>query len=288
MRHDQRTHQIPADVPLHVQDYYYDNYSILTRNGTKMVLLAGTQMPGDIHGARELCFEVANAGHVNALEVPVGYIMQYAPAYEQVPYIVRLDVSIEHYTKDGSNIPIDVPLVTVEQLMTFKEDAKLIIAGVSLALHLTDDMAPEFITYVAQTIYAAHQQGWPVFVWVDLVKNALGSSDDTNVLSNAMVLINAVGADFFSIKAPSLMMKNNQELRFLKEDKRFICDVEMIDDPNTLLTFIHSSLECTGFMIGKNILKHPLKKAIAMTQAISSLVYDSTSVEHAMAFLQDS
>ncbi len=298
MKIDQSDLLIPADVPLHAQNDFRDNYQLIVKTTGIPFLFAAhdalLQQCTDAHkliANPEILFQIADGGFVGALEISPSLIARYGTQYEKLTFIARLTLTTSPSNSQAifhAVDSVDAPLMTIEQLILFKEESKLLIAGISVGIHFGTQCTPETISYICQTIYQAHQYGLPVFLSMYVLHTSYEHTaiDPFNYLLG--IALN-VGADFINITwyGPdnNVTTARQKIITRTHDGIKYISSGGPLCDPKTLFEEIRLQLDSkrsAGFAIGRNIFLRPLTQAIAVTKAIRALIDQEISPDEAL------
>jgi fructose-bisphosphate aldolase (EC 4.1.2.13) len=168
---------VPLDVPKNLRDKYVKNYLTITRDSGRLMLFAGDQkvehLNDDFYGEGihpddnepEHMFRIASKAKIGVFATQLGLISRYGMDYPKVPYLVKLN-SKTHLIKTAQSDPFSNELVSVEQVIDFKENSGLTILGVGYTIYLGSEYEPEMLRQAAQIIYEAHQHGLIVVLWI--------------------------------------------------------------------------------------------------------------------------
>lgn len=296
---------IPADVPRSMRTVYIHNYNRITQQSGRLFLFACDQkiehlnddfMTNVAHADAtdpEHMFRIAQQGRIGAMASHLGLIARYGNQYTTIPYIVKLNAKTNLIPEKRQD-PLSALLTDVHDVMTFKNESRLHIAGVGLTLYLGSMHEHIMLKQAANAIFAAHQQGLIALLWVYPRGESIQDDTDPHLIAGAVGVADALGADFVKIKTPRIPTGCTQS-NILKQiipaagNTRVICSGEPKKDSTDFLHELHDQLQNSntgGCATGRNIFQRSLPEAIALTHAISSLVFDRATVEHALVFMQ--
>ncbi|MCX5925470.1 MAG: aldolase [Candidatus Dependentiae bacterium] len=296
---------IPADVPRNMRATYIKNYNTITQNSGRLFLFACDQkiehmnddfIPPLAHpdaADPEHLFRIAHAGRIGAMATHLGLIARYGNKYTTIPYIIKLTAKTNLMSTTAHD-PLSELLNDMHEVMIFKHESGLNIAGVGLTLYPGSDQEHSMLKQAANTIFAAHQQGLIAILWMYPRGQTITNETDPHLIAGAVGIADALGADFVKIKPPH-DNHNRTTGEYLKHvipaagNTRVICSGGPKATPSDFLQELHNQLHSggtSGCATGRNIFQHSLAEAIALTQAISSLVFDDANVEQALVFMQ--
>jgi len=291
---------VPLDVPKNIRDKYVKNYLTITRDSGRLMLFAGDQkvehLNDDFYGEGihpddnepEHMFRIASKAKIGVFATQLGLIARYGRDYPKVPYLVKLN-SKTHLIKTAQSDPFSNELVSVEQVVDFKENSGLNILGVGYTIYLGSEYEPEMLRQAAQIIYEAHQHGLIIVLWIYPRGEAIKDEKDPHLIAGATGVAACLGADFVKINYPK--KEGCQAKEILKEAilaagrTKVVCAGGGSDDVKAFLSKLHDQIAVSGASgnaTGRNIHQKSLPEAIKMCNAIYSITVDVKSVEEAL------
>ncbi len=204
---------VPLDVPKNIRDKYVKNYLTITRDSGRLMLFAGDQkvehLNDDFYGEGihpddnepEHMFRIASKAKIGVFATQLGLIASYGRDYPKVPYLVKLN-SKTHLIKTAQSDPFSNELVSVEQVIDFKENSGLNILAVGYTIYLGSEYEPEMLRQAAQIIYEAHQHGLIIVLWIYPRGEAIKDEKDPHLIAGATGVAACLGADFVKINYP--------------------------------------------------------------------------------------
>ena len=295
---------IPASVSAQAQKLFEQNYDAITRNRNKLLLFAGDQkiehLNGDFYGEaisedalnpRHL-FEIASRGTIGAFATQLGLIARYGSEYTNINYIVKLNSKTNLVPTDQRD-PMSQQLWSMHDVVNFAQNSKLPIRGVGYTLYLGSEYETVMLSQAAQMIYQAHQIGLVTLLWIYPRGKSIENDVDPELLAGAAGLANALGADFVKIKAPQAK-NNTSSAEWLKMigqaagNTQVICAGGAHKDAQEFLTQLYDQIHTgnsAGAAVGRNIFQYSTEKAINMTHAIASIVYNGKTPKEARELL---
>ena len=291
---------VPLDVPKNIRDKYVKNYLTITRDSGRLMLFAGDQkvehLNDDFYGEGihpddnepEHMFRIASKAKIGVFATQLGLIARYGRDYPKVPYLVKLN-SKTHLIKTAQSDPFSNELVSVEQVVDFKENSGLNILGVGYTIYLGSEYEPEMLRQAAQIIYEAHQHGLIIVLWIYPRGEAIKDEKDPHLIAGATGVAACLGADFVKINYPK--KEGCQSKEILKEAilaagrTKVVCAGGGSDDVKVFLSKLHDQIAVSGASgnaTGRNIHQKSLPEAIKMCNAIYSITVDGKSVEEAL------
>lgn len=291
---------IPADVPQAAQQKYIQNYNAITHNTSKLMLFAcdqkiehlnadffGPDIPEEAKHPEHL-FNIASQGRIGAMATDLGLIARYGKQYPNINYIVKLNAKTNLVPVEQKD-PLSTLLWHIEHVVHFKQTSGLNICGVGITVYLGSEYESAMLSQAAQVIYAAHQHGLIAITWMYPRGKAVGPAQDPELIAGAAGAANALGADFAKVHPP----KNAEWLKIATEaagNTEVICSGGEKKDPKDFLQKLYDEIHLGGAQgnaTGRNIFQRPLKKAIAMTKAISAITLDNKNVDDALKIFNE-
>jgi len=297
---------VPADVPRSMRNLFMHNYDTITRSTGRLFLFACDQkiehMNDDFSAPSahsdsadpEHLFRIAHHGRIGAMATQLGLIARYGAQYTQVPYIVKLTAKTNLIPPIQQD-PISILLNDVQEVLLFKKESGLCIAGVGLTVYPGSEQEHIMLKQAANTIFAAHQQGLVALLWIYPRGTAITNEADPHLIAGAVGIADALGADFVKINIPTALEKDNHvpyltQIIHAAGNTRVICSGGAKIDTTLFLRRLYQQLHsggAHGCAAGRNIFQRSLSEAIALTHAISALVFDNATLEHALVFMKN-
>lgn len=302
------TINIPADVPQQAEQEFIENYYAITQNSEQLFLFSCDQKIEHLHDAfdpddatihedalhPEHLFQIAAQGDIGAMATQLELIARYGKQYPTVNYIAKLTSKTNLITPQEKD-PVSAPLWDVDHLMTLKKDSQLFINGIGITIYLGSEFEDEMLSFASESIFNAHQNGLVAILWMYPRGKAIQNETDAHLLAGAAGAANALGADFVKIKAPSATQTESSAQQ-LKEivaaagNTRVICAGGAQVSTEQYLNTLHEQLTIggtAGTATGRNIFQRSLPEAVALTRAISALVYHGATPKKAMEFVKE-
>ncbi len=292
---------IPLDVPSTKRNTYKKNYELLTRDTGRLFIFAGDQrvehLNDDFYGPNsaaedadpEHLFRIASSSRIGAFATHLGMIARYGSAYPKVPYIVKLNSKTNLLTEEEQD-PYSAAWYDVRQVATFAKNSKLQIAAVGYTVYIGSSFEPAMLHEAAQIVYQAHQEGLPVILWVYPRGKAIKDKYDAHLIAGAVNVAVALGADFVKVNRPREMSPEayTEIIKAAGKHTGVLFaggEVSSSDDVlNSIYTQVHR-FGAAGAALGRNIHQHSLKDAVALANAVASIVYDGQAPEAAHRLL---
>jgi fructose-bisphosphate aldolase / 6-deoxy-5-ketofructose 1-phosphate synthase len=291
---------VPLDVPKNLRDKYVKNYLTITRESGRLMLFAGDQkvehLNDDFYGEGihpddnepEHMFRIASKAKIGVFATQLGLISRYGMDYPKVPYLVKLN-SKTHLIKTAQSDPFSNELVSVEQVIDFKENSGLNILGVGYTIYLGSEYEPEMLRQAAQIIYEAHQHGLITVLWIYPRGKAIKDEKDPHLIAGATGVAACLGTDFVKINYPKKEGCASKEI--LKEAisaagrTKVVCAGGGSDDVKVFLSKLYDQIAVSGASgnaTGRNIHQKSLPEAIKMCNAIYAITVEGKTVEEAL------
>jgi fructose-bisphosphate aldolase/6-deoxy-5-ketofructose 1-phosphate synthase len=293
--------EIPADVPRKAERVYYKNYATITKNSENFMLFACDHkmehLNKDFYGPHispdamhiEHIFKIASSGTIGALGTNVGLIARYGKKYPHIPYIAKLNGKTNLIKPDIQD-PYSKQLWDVNQIVKMKEDTDINICGVGYTLYIGSEYEPYMLHEAAQIVNEAHNHGLITLLWIYARGKSISDDQDPMLITGIAGLAATLGADFVKTKPPHEGQgKTSAEwLKVVVEaagNTKVIISGGHLVETDTVLKTTYDQIHTggvAGVAIGRNILQRSDTQAIALTDAISSIVYQKADVSHAV------
>jgi DhnA family fructose-bisphosphate aldolase class Ia len=172
---------------------------------------------------------------------------------------------------------------SVDDVINFKKQSNLSIAGVGYTIYPGSMYEEIMLHEAAQIVYQAHQQGLIAILWIYPRSSQILDEQNPDLMAGAAGVAATLGADFVKVKTPA----NAATLRIASlaaGNTRVICSGGKIQDPLTFLQGVYDQIHIGGAFgsaTGRNIFQRSLPQAVAITRAISAIVFDLKDVETA-------
>lgn len=291
---------VPASVPEKFIKTYLENLDKITHKTGRLMLFAGDQkiehLNKDFHGPfiypqandPKHLFNIASKGKIGTFATHLGLISRYANEYKNVNYIVKLNGKT-NLVKQEYKDPISKQLWYIQDVIDFQKNSGLKICGVGYTLYLGSEFESEMLHEAAQVIFQAQQNGLITILWVYPRGKSLIKLEP-EIFSGATGVANALGADFVKIH-PEVDHEGfdvNETLKIATTsagNTKVICSGGQAKPTDIFLKELYDQIHiggASGSATGRNIFQRSLSDAIALTHAISSIVYDNKTVEESL------
>lgn len=296
---------IPADVPQALQKEFCKNYITITKHKNRLFMLAYDQkmehLNKDFYGTDispdalhpEHIFKIATSGTIGALATNLGLIARYGKQYPNIPYIAKLNGKTDLLSAAQQD-PLSTQLWSVDDTLALKNDGAINICGIGFTIYLGSTHESQMLAQAAQAISKAHKNGLIAILWVYLRGSHITNEQDPMIISGLGGLAATLGADFVKIKPP-LDGDGKTSAQWLSiatqaaGNTHIICAGGSKIDPEQFLTMLHRQIHqgnIAGCATGRNVFQQSLSQAVAMTNAISAIVYKDKNITDAYKIYQ--
>ena len=296
---------VPADVSEKKRDIFIKNYTTITRNTGRLFLFSCDHKiehlnenfygpgisPQAIHP--EHLFRIASQGDIGAMATHLGLIARYAQQYPSINYIAKLNGKTNLIPPQQQDPKSDL-LWTVDDVVSMcHNNNKIKIPGVGITIYLGSEYESEQLAQAATTIAHAHSEGLVAIIWMYPRGKAIEHEANPNLIAGATGIAASLGADFVKIKTPSAtdISTSVQNLKIAcaaAGNTKVICaggeQMQPQEYLKTLYDQIHNG-DSAGTATGRNIFQHSLIESIALTRAISGIVYDNMDLKTSISLL---
>lgn len=297
---------IPADVPEKKHDIFAKNYACITRNTNRLFLFSCDQkiehLNNDFYGPDinsqtlhpEHLFRIASGGSIGAMATHLGLIARYAKQYPTINYIAKLNATT-NIIQSPQQDPCSKLLWTIDDVISLRDNNKLHIPGVGITIYLGSEYESDHLAQASHVITQAHAQGLVTIVWIYARGKAISHENSPTLIAGAAGIAVSLGADFAKIKPPTSteILTSSQSLKIAcmaAGNSKIICSggkkVEISDCLETIYNQIHEG-DTAGTATGRNIFQRSLTEAIALTHAISAIVYDNVDLKTSIALYNE-
>ncbi|MCK4421362.1 aldolase [candidate division WOR-3 bacterium] len=291
---------VPADVPSDKKKLYKEIFERVTKGTGRLMLFAGDQkiehLNADFFGDNiseddsdpEHLFRIAGEADIGIFATQLGLISLYGQDYTAVDYLVKLN-SKTNLVKTEQMDPVSKQLISVEQVIQFRDNSSLNIYGVGYTIYLGSEFEGEMLLEASRIIYKAHSYGLITILWIYPRGKSVGNEKDPHLIAGATGVAACLGADFVKVNYPDGEGISRAEAfkEAVKAAGRcgVICAGGSSTDPQNFLKRIYDQIHISGARgnaTGRNIHQKPLDKAIKICNAISAITYRDVSVEEAL------
>jgi fructose-bisphosphate aldolase / 6-deoxy-5-ketofructose 1-phosphate synthase len=297
---------IPLNVSSKKQKEYLKNLKIATLGTGKLFIFAGDQkaehLNDDFYGKNispddaypSHLFNIASEVKGAVLATQLGLIASYANDYPDIPYIVKINSKTNLNKNKGEDL--STAWLDLEQVLEFKEDSQVNIVGIGYTIYLGSKYEHIMLKEAAQLCFKAHQNGLLAIIWAYPRNEWIKNETNSHLIAGASGLAACLGADFVKVSYP-YNLKNHkktaedfQEVTKAAGKTKVICVGGSYKESDIYLKHLENQIKISqtqGVAIGRNIHQRPLKEAISLGKAISSIVHYGYSAENAKKVLMD-
>ncbi len=295
---------LPLNVSKEKQKEYLKNLKLATLNTNKLFILAGDQkiehLNDDFYGKGisaddaypSHLFNIASEVKGVVLATQLGLISQYGGDYPEIPYLVKINSKTN--LDKRKNQSLSTAFYDLEQVIEFKEQTKLNIVGIGYTIYLGAENEHIMLKEAAQLIYKAHQNGLLAVIWCYTRSNNIKNENDIHLIAGAAGVAACLGADFVKLNYP-YNLKNQkkaatdyQEVIKAGGKTKILCVGGSYKQANSYLKHLEQQIrisQTSGAAVGRNIHQRPLKEAVRLSKAISSIVHYNFSAINAQKVL---
>ena len=296
---------VPGDVPTYAHDEYVKNFTAITQNTGRFFMFAADQkiehlnqdfygptIDGDAHNPEHV-FRIAQDGSVGALATYAGLIARYGRKYQDINYIVKLNGKTNLVNSKESD-PMSGFMWDMCDVISLASENNLNIRGIGCTVYVGGEHEHVMLTRAAQAIVCAHQEGLIAVLWIYPRARHIADTSAPELIAGAAGIGNALGADFVKVHVPHARadISSMQALKIATEaagNTGLICSGGEYISTEELLKNIHEQITeggASGCAIGRNIFQRSYTQAVALTRAISAIVYKKASLKEAINVLE--
>lgn len=279
---------IPADVPHDKKETFQRNMRTITRATGRLALFSADQKIEHLNSVSpKTLFNITHESAMGAFATHLGLIHRYANMYPHINYIVKANAKTNIYDTTYDD-PYSTALCTVDQITKTQEHIDGYIRGIGYTVYLGSMYEAQMLHEAAQMIYAAHQHGLVAIIWMYPRGLAISNETDPDIIRGASSVATSIGADFVKVKPPA---GSNQEsashlssVSTAAGNTGVICSGGPKQETYQFLTTVYEQIHTgmtAGCAVGRNIFERDIQSAIALTQAISAIVYDNVDTKKA-------
>jgi len=287
---------IPLTVPSQAHKTYHESYNAITHGTDRLLLFAGDQkiehlnndffgndIPRENNNPQHL-FSIAEQADIGAFATHLGLISRLGHGRKKIQYIVKLNGK----TNLSSGEPLSKTLHSVQDVVEFKKQTDLSIAGIGYTIYLGSKHESSMLAAAAQHIYHAHRHGLITILWLYPRGGTVQKQTDSNIIAGAAGVGAALGADFVKIHLPDgeTPAEQAQALRQAvgaAGNTGVLCAGGEKMNSENLITSVQAQISIAGargIAIGRNIHQRPLTEAIELCNTLSKLIYAKTSKKY--------
>lgn len=295
---------VPANIPESARAQYIKSYLTVTKNTDRLMLMAGDQkiehLNDDFYGEGvheddanpEHLFRIAAEGEIGCFATQHGLLAQFGPSYPNVPYVVKMNSKTSIVETDQMD-PRSKALVDMQDVLDLRDNGGLNIVGIGYTLYYGSEYESEQLAEAGRLIAQAHKNGMIAIVWG--YPRGKGVGDKTqekaaHLIAGASGATACLGADFVKVNFPNEGAESLHEAVQAAGRTGVILSGGSSQEVKDFLQFTWDSIHlggCRGSATGRNVHQRSSKEGIAMTKAMSALVYNNSSVEEAHTIYQN-
>lgn len=293
---------VPANVPAKARNQYITSYLTVTKGTDRLMLMAGDQkiehLNDDFYGEGvhiddaepEHLFRVASKGDIGCFATQHGLISTYGKQYPKVPYVVKMN-SKTPMVKPSQAEPVSLALVDFQDVLDLRDNGKLNIVGIGYTIYYGSVLEAQMLAEAGRLITQAHKHGMIAIVWAYPRGKAVTDEKSAHLIAGASGATACLGADFAKVNYPSEGAKGLKEAALAAGHTGVIISGGSSQAVKDFLEFTWETIHiggCRGSATGRNVHQRSLREGIAMTKAMSALVYKNSSVADAYVIYKKS
>lgn len=290
---------VPANVPAEARDQYVQSFLTATRNTGRLMLMAGDQkiehLNDDFYGEGiheddqdpEHLFRIASQGEIGCFATQHGLVAMYGPSYKDIPYLVKMNSKTHKIGVDQAD-PRSQALCTIQDVIDLRDNGGLNVVGIGYTIYYGSEYETEQMAEAGRLIAEAHKNGLIAVVWGYPRGKAVGGKDeekDAHLIAGAAGATACLGADFVKVNMPSVGSQGLKEAAMAAGRTGVLISGGSSQGVKDFLQFTYDTLHiggCRGSATGRNVHQKSLEEGVAMTKAMSKLVYENGSVDEAL------
>lgn len=296
-------YSIPCDVLPSQRDSFMQNLQTMMRGTRRLLMFACDQKMEHLNTAfygpgislddndPEHLFRIAGQGDVGLFATHLGLIARYGLTYPDVPYLVKLNGKT-NLIPTNQRDPVSDQLWSVDDVVVFRQESKLKICGVGYTLYLGSEFEHLMLAQAAQIVWQAHRNGLVAVLWIYPRGKAVINERDAQISAGAAGVGASLGADFVKINLPqaSSEQETMQALTIASQAAGrtgIVIAGGTLEDEKQLLRQVDLQLKAgvAGCAIGRNIHQRSLTQAIAITRALSALIYQNMAIDKVLEMI---
>ncbi|MBY0353089.1 hypothetical protein K2W90_01875 [Candidatus Babeliales bacterium] len=302
---EEKSVQIPAAVSQALHQEYEKNYLNVTASSGRLFLFAADQkiehLNQDFYGKGiaseaadpEHLFEIASKARIGAFATQLGLISKYGKDYANVSYIVKMNSKTNLVSAQNGD-PISRLLYTIDDVLEFKKNSGLNIAGVGYTVYLGSLHESAMLAEAAHVMYQAQRNGLVTILWCYPRGKAVTQERHESIIAGAAGVGAALGVDFVKVNIPDASSGFESAQRLVQATTaagrtKVICAGGPQKNAHSFLEDLYHQIHTggtSGVAIGRNIFQKPLKEALNFCSAVAKIVIDDADVEKAKALLK--
>ncbi|MCX6792802.1 MAG: aldolase [Candidatus Falkowbacteria bacterium] len=291
---------VPLDVPSTKRALFLKNLKLITKDTGRLFVFAGDQrvehLNDDFFGQDisaedaqpEHMFKIAASSRIGAFATQLGYIARFGATYPNIPYIVKLN-SKSNIVKETDQEPYSSAWYDVREVINFAKNSGLKIAAVGYTVYAGSGFEAAMLREAAQIIYQAHQAGLVAIIWVYPRGKSVTDKMNAHTIAGAVNIGSALGADFVKVNQPEPNTPHGlSEIMLAGQRTGVLFAGGEATSYDELLQNIYANVHrfgSAGAALGRNIHQRSFQEAVALANAVASVVYDGQAPEVARRLL---
>lgn len=303
---------VPCSVPKEMVAVYKRHWDLVTKQTGRLFLFAGDQKiehlnadfySGETHTPAhvispdakhpEHLFKIAAAARIGVFATQLGLVARHGADHAAVPYLIKMNAKTNLIPLEVDD-PLSLPLVTVDQVVRFKQQSGLQVVGIGLTIYLGSKYEAQMLAEASKAIVEAHQHGLLTVLWIYPRGKAVRKERTEAIIAGAAGVAHALGADFVKVNPP-LTEQGDLDAALLGQasaaagNTGVLCSGGPAVDAEAFLHVVHQQMHAgrtAGAAIGRNIHQKNLPEAVAFCDALAAIIYDGAEVAEAVQKLQ--
>jgi DhnA family fructose-bisphosphate aldolase class Ia len=181
--------------------------------------------------------------------------------------------------------------VDFQDVLDLRDNGKLNIVGIGYTIYYGSALEAQMIAEAGRLIAQAHKNGMIAIVWAYPRGKAVTNEKDAHLIAGAAGATACLGADFAKVNHPENGADALQEAVQAAGRTGVVISGGSSQGVKEFLQFTWETIHeggCRGSATGRNVHQRSLHEGIAMTKAMSALVYKNASVDQAFAVYKKS
>jgi DhnA family fructose-bisphosphate aldolase class Ia len=281
---------IPADVPPKMYNIFLHNYYVITRGVSRLFLFTGDHkiehtnsdfvgpgIPPEVHDVEHL-FRIASYGSIGAFAIHPGLIARYGIQYSHIPYLAKMNAKT-NLVPSVDHDPYSAPLASISDVVALQKQSQLNIHGVGYTIYLGSTYEEQMLEDVGKAVFAAHNQGLVVVLWMYPRGHHIAQQQDPSLLAGAAGVGACLGADFVKLNVSHISRELSEEdllniMQAAGNTKVIFAGGEKIPLTRFLQKVdFYLKHGAAGIAAGRNIYQNSLEVACYITDLLAGIIY---------------
>lgn len=285
---------IPLDVPSNYHKTFTKNYETITKKTDRLFLFAADHKMEHLDPVSpEHLFKLAANPAIGTFATHLGLIARYGGQYPTINFIAKLNGKTNIIPAKEKD-PVSRALWSVEEAVALQKHSACSISGVGYTIYLGSEYEEIMLQEAAEIVSQAHKNGLVAILWIYPRGRFVQDETSLTSLFGAVNVAVSLGADFVKIKPPHGIEKA-ENAKLLAEVVKAAGNTKVIisggerRDQKTFLSEIYQCIavgNASGAAIGRNIYEHDTARASKMIEALSTLIYQNSSLEKALEIIK--